>query len=133
MQVRALTRLYADLSTTQEYFQEMTKPFRFQGEDEAAAQREFFEAAQNAVKGFRKTRLLLPRELADQCQAFFPKLTEALMNRHLVLSGVIPAGPELADMWKKTYTTASQELPAIIESIEVAARIVIHGKAGQAK
>jgi hypothetical protein len=132
MQVRALTQLYADLSATQEYLQEMTKPFRFEGEDQAASQEEFFKAAQSALKGFRKTRLLLPRELVDRCQAFFPKLTEALVNRHLAQSGIIPPGPELADAWKKAYATASHDLPALLESIEAAARVVIHGDGARA-
>ena len=127
MQVRALTRLYADLSEAHAYFQEMTKSVRYEGEDPRENEKRFLDAAERAVIGYRETRLLLPVELADKCEAFFPKINEGLHHRYMAQSGLIPSGPERADAWRKAVETAYRDLPALLRSIEGAARVVIHG------
>ncbi len=128
-QVDTLTKLYRHFSEAQAYLQRMSASTRVEGE---VSVDEYRRLCANAIASARDTfldgRLLIPLDLAQQCDRFFNFLFEG--QTHLVFAQhpMISDGLQRADFWNKAQKTAYVEVPSILTQIEGAARGVIHGE-----
>jgi hypothetical protein len=77
------------------------------------------------VKGWR---LLIPRELVEQCDKFFKLVLDIEIDLSIAEHPMIADAEQSAKFWDSAKATAYEKLPALLEQIENAARSEIHGK-----
>jgi hypothetical protein len=128
-QVDALTKLYRHFSEAQAYFQRMAATVRFEGEVSVDEYRRLHASAiASALDALSDGRLLIPSNIAQQCDRFFKSLLEGQTHLAFAQHPMIVDGLQRAEFWEKAKETAYKEIPGILHEIEKAARNVIHGE-----
>jgi hypothetical protein len=126
-QVETLMKLYSHFQEAQGYFQRITGGFRAAGEvSDEEYQRLCGVALASARDTLLERRLLLPSDLAQQCDQFFSALFEGQMDLGFARNPMVVDGLQRAEFWKKAAKTAYEKVPSILEQIEKAARKIIH-------
>jgi hypothetical protein len=126
-QVEVLTSVYRHLWEAHAYLQLMSASFRLAGEDSASYPAKFAESVVKARDEFFASRLLLPSDLAAQCDAFFRRLFEGQMQLGFAQNLALTDGTQRAEFWDRARKIAYEDVPKLLESIEAGARNVIHG------
>lgn len=123
-QVERLCRLYSPLFDASNYNRRLTARATWSGEIDRGEYEKLMGAAlKRAEDEFSASCLLLPRDLADQIEAFFRKMFEsrvAIGGTHL-----IPAGGARAEAWEEVQRISHEEIPALLRGIETSARHII--------
>jgi hypothetical protein len=127
--VDTLAKLYRHFYEAQGYFQRMASSARFEGE---VSQDEYHRLLAKAIESARnelsKGRLLIPPELAQQCDGFFNILFAGRTDLAFAQHPVIADGLQHAKFWDSAQKNAYEEVPKLLQQIERAARSVIHGE-----
>ncbi len=128
-QVETLTKLYSHFYEALGYLQRMAATGRFEGE---VSVEEYGRLCAVAIVLARdelsQNRLLIPPELAHQCDGFFRTLFEGQSHLAFAQHPMVVDGLQRAEFWDKAKKTAYEEVPKLLEQIEKAARSVIHGE-----
>lgn len=128
-QVDVLAKLYRHFSAAQAYLQRMASTTRLEGE---APMEEYRRLCEDAIAAARDTfldgRLMVPSDLAQQCDRFFVSLFQGELHLAFAQHPVVEDGLQRARFWDEAQKTAFEELPTILSRIEKAAREVIHGE-----
>lgn len=129
-QIVVLQNLYRHLSEALGYFQGQTSSVRFKGvpgEEECA--RLVMKALRAAHEELLKGSLLIPPDLAQQCNAFFDEVAKGQGMFSLSQAPMMTMNPTLrAELTQGAGKVGFTKLPEILRAIEAAARDVIHGK-----
>lgn len=127
-QVDTLTRLYRHFFEAQGYLQRMASTAQFEGE---VSIDEYGQMCSDAIISARDTlsdgQLLIPPELAQNCDYFFNSLFEGQNHLAFAQHPMIVDGIQRAEFWDKAKKSAYEQVPGILNQIEKAARAVIHG------
>jgi hypothetical protein len=132
-QVDTLIKLHQHLQKAQQHLQSMTRSGRFEGEPSVDEYHKLWaEALGSAHDVLLEGGLLIPLELAQQCDRFFDALFEgqryfAIAERPEMINAL-----QRAEFRKKAQTVAGQEVPNLLEQIDKAGRNVIHGESTHA-
>ena len=130
--LESLRKLYEQLDQVQAYSQLLTKSATFEGEKADEYPRLLGSALTAARREFVSARLLLPENLVRLIDSFFGKVMEAQI--HLgVADAIVWGGAQRAENWKKAAAISHQNMPALLGSIEDAARAVIHQERGPSR
>ena len=125
--VDTLTKLYRYLYEAEAFLQLMSASARFEGEKPEEYPRRFAEAIASARDELSAGRLLVPRQLAEQCDKFFAKLFEGQSDLGFANHPMVVDGLQRAQFWDKAKSVAYKEVPELRKEIENAARVAIHG------
>jgi hypothetical protein len=87
--------------------------------------REFIASARDILAD---GRLLLPLDLTQQCDLFFKFLFHGQTDLALAQHPALVHGLQRAEFWDKAQKTAHEVVPKILQQIENAGRILIHGE-----
>lgn len=127
-QLDILGRLYRHLQEAQALFQGATRAGRFEGEIKPE---EYMPLVVKAMDSARdelvQGRLLIPPALVQQCDAFFKAVFEGRLDFSFANNPVVDP-TERAKYWNSAAKVAYQELPKVLQQIDEAARILIHGE-----
>ncbi len=128
-QIEPLTRLYRHFLEAQGYLQRMAATGRFSGE---VSVEEYGRLCATAIASAHdellQSRLLIPPDLARQCDAFFRTLFEGQSNLAYAQHPMVVNALQRAEFWDRAKNTAYNDIPKLLEQIEKAARTVIHGE-----
>ena len=72
-------------------------------------------------------RLLIPPALVQQCDTFFKAVFEGRLDFSLANNPMVDPAQQ-AKYWNSAATVAHEELPKILQQIDEAARLLIHGE-----
>jgi hypothetical protein len=128
-QVDALTRLYGFLFEAQAYLQLLSASVQFSGEKPEEYPRLFTTALIAARQELTKGRLLLPASIVGQCDNFFNVVFQGTMHLGFANDPMVIAAGQRAEFWDRATKTAYQDIPHLLATIELHARVVIHGAA----
>lgn len=127
-QLNILQNLYRFLFNAQGLFQRMTSAGRFKDEITPEAYGDLvakeLEAAFNELL---QGRLLIPSALVEQCDNFFNTVLKGRLSFYTAHDPLMDP-VKRSEFWTAAATVAHQEVPKILQEIEVAARVVIHGE-----
>jgi hypothetical protein len=128
-QVDILTKLYRNFFDAQACFQGMTATAHLEGE---VSVDEYRRLCADAIASARDTlldgRLMIPRDLVQQCDHFFNSLFQGQTHLAFAQHPMTVDGLQRAKFWDVAQNTAYKEIPSIMDQIEKAARDVIHGE-----
>jgi hypothetical protein len=128
-QVDTLTKLYRHFFEAQAYLQLMAASGRLEGEMSVDEYRRLCSVTiVSARDTLLEGRLLIPPDLAQQCDRFFNLLFEGQGHLYFAQHPMIADGLQRAELWDKARKTAHEEVPGILQQIDKAARHVIHGE-----
>jgi hypothetical protein len=88
----------------------------------------FAEAIASAHETLLDGRLLIPPDLAKQCDQFFASVFRGQTDLTFAQHPMVVDGLQRAAFWDSAQKTAGEEVPRILDQIDIAARKVIHGE-----
>ena len=128
-QVETLTKLHRYLFQAQGYLQLMGATIRLEGE---VSREEYQRLCAVAIASAHETlldgRLLIPPDLAKQCDRFFESVFRGQTDLAYAQHPMVVNGLQRAQFFDSAQKTAREEVPRILDQIEIAARNVIHGE-----
>ena len=128
-QVAALTKLYNNFEKALGYIQRLAATGRVAGE---ASDDEYRRVLAEAIAAARDelsiSRLLIPSDLAQRCDEFFKSLFDGQLKLAYAQTPTLIDGMQRKEFWDSAAKNAYQEIPALLQQIEDAARAVIHGE-----
>jgi len=134
-QVDSLSKIYRQLYEVQDLLRGATRSGRMANE---APPEEYLkvlvEKSAVAMSDYIDGKLLIPRDVADGCTAFFRLLQDAQIQLAIgKQSLLIGDGHANAERWREAAKIAHKEIPELLNRIENSAREIIHGEdaAGQ--
>lgn len=125
--VNTLAELYRHLLEAQALMQRMTSRGRMAGEISPQGYVPLVSKAMDAARDvFLSGRLFIPPALAKQCDGYFAAVFE---GQHEFAFAHLPQldPAKQAEFWDKGAAVAFEKVPKLLEEIEKAARLVIHG------
>jgi hypothetical protein len=127
-QLDILTKLYRHFYDVQGYMQRMTSAGRIEGERSPEQYAALVnKAMESAHEELLLGRLLIPLELAEQCDSFFTAAFKARWDFDFAHLPMLDP-KQSADFWTAAAQVAHQQIPKILRQIERTARAVIHGE-----
>src|ERR1700687_4309038 len=126
-QIEMLNKLIQHLCDSRDFFQNAVRCIRFDGDlsiEEYHAIR--VKAVASAQETIVRGRLLVPADLVDLCEFFFRRISQGLADFALAQEPMVANGWQRATFWDNAATSANNDLPAILEKIEEAARNLVH-------
>jgi len=131
-QVETLTKLYRHLYEARGYLQLEAATLRFEGEvSRDQYHRLCAEAIASAHETLLNGRLLIPPDLVKQCDRFFQSVFQGRTDLAFAQHPMVVDTLQRAQFWNEAQQTVRNEIPRILEQIEIAARNVIHGEPPQ--
>jgi hypothetical protein len=126
-QVDTLTALYGHLRDAQGHLQQMTRSGRVEGElSEDEYHQLWATAVMSASETLSKGELLIPRDIVQECTRFFDAVSQG--RRDIALSKEALVHPrQRGEFWRKAQQIAGEQVPKILDDIQMVARKVIHG------
>ena len=130
-QIDALIKLYGDLYKAQGFFKRLAAGSRFADEmPDDEYRRLLHDAITSANDKVVECRLLIPPELAQQCDEFFKILFGGQIDLNFAHQEVIVDGHQRAKFSDSARNTAFKKIPNLLEQIEKVARSLIHDEPG---
>ena len=128
-QVDTLRKLFHYFSEAQGYMQRMAAAGRVKGELSVEQYSKLcVKAIKSAHDTFLKGRLLIPFAIVEQCDQFFTSVFAGQRDAAVARDPMVVDALQRAAFWDKAKNAAYDKLPNILQSIEKAARSVIHGE-----
>ena len=128
-QVETLTKLHRHLLRAQGYLQLEAATIRVEGE---VSREEYRRVCAEAIASAHETlldgRLLIPPDLARECDRFFLSVFRGQTDLNFAQHPMVVDGLQRAEFFRNAQETAREEVPRILDQIEIAARDVIHGE-----
>lgn len=129
LQVDTLTKLYRHFWHAQGYLKRMASTGSGEGEFSADDYRRLWaEAIASARDTLSEGRLLIPLELTHECDRFFNSLFQGQLHLAIAENPMVVNGLQRAAFRNEAQKIALQEIPSILDQIDKAARVVIHGE-----
>jgi hypothetical protein len=127
-QVEALSRIYGHFDTLKNYLMGATRAGRFENE---ASPEEYLiklrEEQESTVSDYIDVKLVIPKRIADQCEAFLKLLQDALTKLAIGRASLKTGDPiGFAETWREAVAVAYNQMPALMDGIEGSARQIIH-------
>ena len=127
-QVNALMDLYGSLYEAHGYLQRISSSGHLSSEKVNEYPKLFSAALLKAGNELTRVRLLLPPEIVAACDRFFSLTFESTLQLGIANHPATIAAGQRPQFWDKAATIAYKEIPTLLQSIEAAARKLIHGE-----
>jgi hypothetical protein len=132
-QIDVLSKLHKNFRDALSVFQRMTASGVILGPLKTPSEnRELIAKAMlSAYDEFSNSRLLLTPHLAQQCDAFFRKMYEGQVDMDLFYNPMLTkSGDQQVKFWDDAQASAYNEIPKLLNEIEMSARNIIHDEEG---
>jgi hypothetical protein len=127
-QVDTLSNLYRYFSEVQAFLQLMASSARFAGEDLEQYPALFQQALKSANEQLLLGRLLIPQELARQCDELLKRCFEGRTELAYASIPETTLADQRVQLWDNAKAIAYKEIPKLLDDIEKSARLLIHNQ-----